>query len=100
MASDSVTIREAVPENAAHFMLMIRELAEFEKMPECVEMTEEKLAADLKRGAWHGLIAFDADGAPVGMVMYYFGYSTWLGQYIHMEGMRYSSCIYDLASCI
>uniref|UniRef100_A0A0M3IJD2 PRD domain-containing protein n=1 Tax=Ascaris lumbricoides TaxID=6252 RepID=A0A0M3IJD2_ASCLU len=55
------------------------ELAEFEKMSNQVELSEDQLADDIRRGAIHGFIAFD-NCTPLGMTLFYMAYSTWQGQ--------------------
>ncbi|CAI4225491.1 unnamed protein product [Auanema sp. JU1783] len=81
-----ISIRPATDKDASIILGMIRELAEFEKMADSVELTEQKLAEDLKSEACSGLLAYDMEVA-VGMILYYFAYSTWQGQYIHMEDL-------------
>ncbi|KAJ1354557.1 hypothetical protein KIN20_011539 [Parelaphostrongylus tenuis] len=67
-------------------MKMIRELAEFEKMPEGVKIDDVQLASDLDRGAVKGFVLREGD-EPAAMVLFYFAYSTWEGEYIHMEDL-------------
>ncbi|EFP05885.1 hypothetical protein GCK72_018115 [Caenorhabditis remanei] len=74
------------PDHAEHLISMIHELAEFEKMKSSVVNTAEKLRKDIENKAVHGFIAFDGE-EPAGMNLYYFPYSTWVGQYIHMEDL-------------
>ncbi|KAK6739975.1 hypothetical protein RB195_008445 [Necator americanus] len=82
----AVSVNRATPADAAALMGMIRELADFEKMPEGVKIDEVRLAADLERNAVGGFILRDSD-EPAAMLLFYFAYSTWEGQYIHMEDL-------------
>ncbi|VDP49592.1 unnamed protein product [Heligmosomoides polygyrus] len=67
-------------------MSMVRELAEFEKMPEHVKIDESRLAADLEKRAVDGFVLREGD-EPAAMLLFYYAYSTWSGQYIHMEDL-------------
>ncbi|PIC26574.1 hypothetical protein B9Z55_019110 [Caenorhabditis nigoni] len=80
------TIVAVTPAHADHLIGMIHELAEFEKMKTSVVNTAEKLRKDIKNKSVHGFIAFDGE-EPAGMNLYYYAYSTWVGQYIHMEDL-------------
>jgi GNAT superfamily N-acetyltransferase len=64
----------------------LQELAEFEKIPDGPKISVERLADDLSKERVFGLIAYE-DETPVGMTLYYLAYSTWEGQYIHMEDL-------------
>ncbi|XP_056395758.1 spermidine/spermine N(1)-acetyltransferase-like protein 1 [Hyla sarda] len=72
---------------------MIKELAEYEKMPNAVEITEKDLLED-GFGAhpyYHSLIAELTEtgkhtgSAKVGFAMYYFSYDPWTGRSLHLE---------------
>lgn len=64
----------------------MQELAEFEKIPDGPKISVERLADDLSKKHVLGLIAYE-DEVPVGMSLYYLGYSTWEGQFVHMEDL-------------
>src|SRR3546814_8303151 len=60
---------------------MIRELAEFERVPDSVKATE----ADRLRDGWGPSPGFEAliaelDGGPAGFALYFHNYSTWEGR--------------------
>uniref|UniRef100_A0A1I7UBY3 N-acetyltransferase domain-containing protein n=1 Tax=Caenorhabditis tropicalis TaxID=1561998 RepID=A0A1I7UBY3_9PELO len=80
------TIVTVTPDHADHLISMIHELAEFEKMKSSVVNTAERLRKDIENKAVHGFIAFDGE-VPAGMNLYYYAYSTWVGQYLHMEDL-------------
>uniref|UniRef100_F1LG32 Diamine acetyltransferase 2 n=1 Tax=Ascaris suum TaxID=6253 RepID=F1LG32_ASCSU len=82
----SMVIERVEPKHASPLIFMIKELAEFEKMSNQVELSEDQLADDIRRGAIHGFIAFD-NCTPLGMTLFYMAYSTWQGQFIHMEDL-------------
>ncbi|VDO70621.1 unnamed protein product [Haemonchus placei] len=80
----AVSITRATPADAPIFMSMVRELAEFEKMPEHVKIDDAQLAADLEKKAVDGFLLRE-EGEPAAIILFYYAYSTWTGQYIHME---------------
>uniref|UniRef100_A0A914DSM4 N-acetyltransferase domain-containing protein n=1 Tax=Acrobeloides nanus TaxID=290746 RepID=A0A914DSM4_9BILA len=87
MAQDKqFSIRAATPEDAAALISLIQELAIFEKYPDGPEINEDILANDLRRHACYAFIAFHGEEL-AGMTLYYLGYSTWQGQYIHLEDL-------------
>ncbi|KAJ1354559.1 hypothetical protein KIN20_011541 [Parelaphostrongylus tenuis] len=65
---------------------MIREHARFVKCPEAVKIDDLKLASYLNRGALKGYVLREGDELAA-MVLYFFAYSTWEGEYIHMEDL-------------
>ena len=83
-----VVIRPAVEADMPAVLALIKELAEFEKEPEAVELT----SADLKRdgfGDQQQVSCFVAqlETEVVGMALVYFRYSTWKGKTIHLEDL-------------
>ncbi|VDM80035.1 unnamed protein product [Strongylus vulgaris] len=90
----AVTVSRATSADAPTLMGMIRELAEFEKMPTAVkvrvvdklDIDESRLATDLDNNAVGGFILRE-DDEPAAMLLFYFAYSTWEGQFIHMEDL-------------
>jgi GNAT superfamily N-acetyltransferase len=68
---------------------LVRELAIFEREPDAVHATE----ADFNRFGFGPQKQFDcllayADGAPAGLALYFFNYSTWTGKPgIHLEDL-------------
>ncbi|PIO58601.1 acetyltransferase, GNAT family [Teladorsagia circumcincta] len=82
----AVRVNRATPADAPILMSMIRELAEFEKMPEAVKIDEVRLATDLEKKSVDGFVLYEGD-EPAAMLLFYYAYSTWDGQYIHMEDL-------------
>ncbi|HXD54579.1 MAG TPA: GNAT family N-acetyltransferase [Solirubrobacteraceae bacterium] len=72
-------IREAGPADVASILEMIRELAEYEKLADQVEATEELLSEALfgERPAAEALIA-ERDSAPIGYALFFPTFSTFL----------------------
>lgn len=69
---------------------MIRELAEYEKVPEEARATEEQLREALfgERPAVFAHIAESEDGEPVGFAVWFLSFSTWRGAHgIYLEDL-------------
>jgi GNAT superfamily N-acetyltransferase len=77
----AIAIRFATVEDCALILQFIRELALYEKAPEAVVATEDRLRQHGfgAKPQFETLIA-ELDGAPVGMALFYTRFSTWLGQ--------------------
>ncbi|KAK5964281.1 Diamine acetyltransferase 2 [Trichostrongylus colubriformis] len=82
----AVSVTRATPADAPILMSMVRELADFEKMPEAVKIDDARLAADLEKKSVDGFVLHEGD-EPAAMLLFYYAYSTWEGQYIHMEDL-------------
>jgi len=81
-------IRPAAPEDAALILTFIRHLAEYEREPHAVEMTEEQLLCDgfVDQSYFECLIA-ESDGQPAGFALFFPIFSTWKGRSIHLEDL-------------
>lgn len=81
-------IRKGEKKDMARVLELIKELAEFEKEPEAVEIT----VADLERDGFsenplfHTFVA-EINGMIEGIALYYNRYSTWKGKTIHLEDL-------------
>jgi GNAT superfamily N-acetyltransferase len=80
----SPTIRPAGPADVPVILDLIKGLAEYERMLDLVEVTEDRLRRSLfpEDGTAphaHCVLAW-ADGRPVGFALYFFNYSTFLGK--------------------
>jgi GNAT superfamily N-acetyltransferase len=76
-----LTLRLAVPSDAALILDYIRELAEYEREPEAAVATE----ADIRRYAFseHPLVKVtmaEWDGQPAGCAIWFLNFSTWEGK--------------------
>ncbi|MBZ5599737.1 MAG: GNAT family N-acetyltransferase [Acidobacteriia bacterium] len=83
-----LSIRPATVNDAGLLVALIRELAEYEKELDAVEITEPELARD---GFGHdpkfrALIA-DWDGQPAGYAFFFDFYSTWTGRHMFLEDL-------------
>ncbi len=78
--SAAFTIRDAGPGDAATILAFVRALAAYEREPDAVEATEERLRAQLASDdpPFECLLAEDASGA-VGFALTFRTYSTWKG---------------------
>lgn len=76
-------IRPAAPGDAALIVDLIRGLADYERMLDQMETTEERIQATLfpddGRPAAHCVIG-EIDGAAAGFALYFFNYSTFLAR--------------------
>ena len=83
-----ILLREGKKSDMAAVLLLIKELATFEKESEAVEVTVN----DLERDGYGEAPAFkvfvaEVDGNIVGMALFYERYSTWKGRIIHLEDL-------------
>ncbi|UYW01183.1 GNAT family N-acetyltransferase [Flavobacterium agricola] len=81
-------IRKGEKKDMARVLELIKELAEFEKEPDAVEVT----VADLERDGFgtHPLFetfVAEINGTIEGIALYYNRYSTWKGKTIHLEDL-------------
>ncbi len=83
------TIRAAKPEDSQTIMQFVHELAIYEKEPDAVKATAAHMSQALFCDAPKAfcLIA-EIDGRPVGFALYFYSFSTWLGQHgIYLEDL-------------
>ncbi|XP_063794722.1 diamine acetyltransferase 1-like, partial [Pseudophryne corroboree] len=86
-------IREATPNDCADLLRLIKELANYEKKPHAVQITERDLLEDGfgERPCYRCLIAElpnpsdNGCSAKVGFAMYYLTYDPWVGKTLHLE---------------
>lgn len=83
-----MVIRKSKKEDLPQILELIKELAEFEKEPDAVEVTVE----DLKKEGFgeHPLFTCfvaEVEGKIDGMALVYFRYSTWKGRTVHLEDL-------------
>jgi GNAT superfamily N-acetyltransferase len=76
-----LVIREATASDAALIVEMIRELADFERELDHVDITPDDLVRDGfgENPNFHALVA-EWDGQPAAYILYFFTYSTWAGR--------------------
>ena len=76
-----LVIREATASDAALIVEMIRELADFERELDLVDITPDDLVRDGfgENPSFHALVA-EWDGQAAAYILYFFTYSTWAGR--------------------
>lgn len=74
-------IRAATPADVPTVLMLIQELADYEREPDAVKATEADLAAALfgPRPVAEAVIA-EVDGAPAGLALFFTNFSTWTGK--------------------
>jgi GNAT superfamily N-acetyltransferase len=81
-------LRRATAADVPAILKLVHELAVYEKAPEEVSNTEERM---LKEGFGEhpafGCILADREGEIVGMSLYYYRYSTWKGRRLYLEDL-------------
>lgn len=83
-------IRSAVVSDVPVIQAMIRELAEYEKVPHEARATEEQLREALfgERPAAFAHLAVTAEGEAVGFALWFLSFSTWRGVHgIYLEDL-------------
>lgn len=82
------TIRKAVKSDMPSVLVLIKQLAVFEKEPDAVEVTLEDLENDGfgNAPAFECLVA-EVDGKVEGTAIMFHRYSTWKGRILHLEDL-------------
>ena len=76
-------IRIATEEDFPAILLLIRELAAFEKEPEKVTNTVETMKKE--KDIFHCFVAETEMGEIIGMALYFFAYYTWVGKSLYLD---------------
>jgi GNAT superfamily N-acetyltransferase len=80
-AIDAIAIRAAKPGDERLILSLIRELAEYERLLDAVEATEEKVAATLFGAAPRVFCDLaEVQGEPAGFALWFYNYSTFLAK--------------------
>lgn len=88
MENPKIIIREGAPEDVGVLLELIKELALYEKAPDEVENTEERLLVDgFGDRPLYGFYLAEMEGKVVGMALYYYRYSTWKGKSFYLEDL-------------
>lgn len=89
--SGMTTIRAARPDDVALILALVRELAEYEREPHAVRLTEADLLRDgfPEPGgpAYYECLIAEENGEPAGMALFFPVYSTWRGRSLHLEDL-------------
>ncbi|HET8636342.1 MAG TPA: GNAT family N-acetyltransferase [Acidobacteriaceae bacterium] len=84
----SLHIRPATPADAPLILSFIRHLAEYEREPHAVEMTEAQLLRDgFGSERYFECLIAESDGQPAGFALFFPIFSTWKGRSIHLEDL-------------
>ena len=85
------TIRAATAADAALILQFVRELAEYERAPEAVKLTEAELVRDGFPGVsgerYFEAVIAEEDGEAAGLALFFPVYSTWRGRAMHLEDL-------------
>lgn len=83
-----VNIRRGVEFDIPDVLALIRELAEYEKAPDDVEVTEEQLIEDgFGPTPYFELLVACVGQEIVGLSLFYYRYSTWKGKGLYLEDL-------------
>ena len=84
----SFIVRKGQKEDMKNVMRLINELAEFEKLPNEVEITESDLIKDgfSETPKFRTFVA-EQNNEIIGTALFYERYSTWKGRIIHLEDL-------------
>jgi GNAT superfamily N-acetyltransferase len=87
MKSPFLLIRPARPEDVNAVYQLIQELAEYERAPQEVSNTPERMLADGfgREENWFGCAVAEQEDVIIGMAIWYFRYSTWKGRCLYLE---------------
>jgi predicted N-acetyltransferase YhbS len=84
----SFIIRKGQKEDMKKVMRLIKELAEFEKLPNEVEITEADLIKDgFSASPKFMTFVAEENNEIIGTTLFYERYSTWKGRVIHLEDL-------------
>ena len=82
------TIRKATVKDSAAIWALIKELAEFEKEPNAVDISVSTLEQDgFGSNPLFGCFVAEVKRIVVGMALFYPRYSTWKGATLHLEDL-------------
>ena len=84
----SVLIRDAVQNDMKQVLMLIKELAKFEKEPNAVILDEEQLVRDgFSENPKFKCFVAESNNEIIGMALCYPRYSTWKGATMHLEDL-------------
>ncbi len=81
----NITIRKAIKKDYPAILELIKELAEFEKAPEKVINTVERMNEEDQY--FEALVVEKEDGQIIGMALYFFAYYTWVGKSLYLDDL-------------
>lgn len=82
----NIVIRNGEKKDIKSVLSLIKELAVYEKLADEVEISENQLTEDgFGEKPLYGLIVASENEIIIGIVIYYFRYSTWKGKRLYIE---------------
>jgi len=83
-----ITIRPATAADIPLMYSLVHALAEYEREPHGVKITEEQLLRDgFGPNHYYECLIAEQDGKPAGFALYFPIYSTWQGPSLHLEDL-------------
>jgi GNAT superfamily N-acetyltransferase len=84
----NVLVRDAVQNDMKQVLMLIKELAKFEKEPKAVILNEEQLVRDgFSKNPKFKCFVAESNNEIIGMALGYPRYSTWKGMTMHLEDL-------------
>ena len=81
-----IEIRQGTPEDFPALLRLVKELAEFEKAPDSVTNTVERMESDTSH--FDFFCAVDSETSEVvGVAVYFFAYFTWVGKSLYLDDL-------------
>ncbi|MBP8724546.1 MAG: GNAT family N-acetyltransferase [Saprospiraceae bacterium] len=80
-----LTLRKAVPGDAEQLLMLVKELAEYEKEPGAVRTQADDFREGLVNGLFEALVLESPADGIVGMALYFPYFSTWSGKALYLE---------------
>jgi GNAT superfamily N-acetyltransferase len=81
----NITIRPIVQEDFQTLILLFKEFAEFERLPDKMTNSLEQMLAE--REFLHGFVAVTGLNEIVGYATFFFAYYTWIGKSLYMDDL-------------
>ncbi len=78
-------IREYKQQDIPSIIGLIKELADFEKAPEKVTNSAERMLKEQKY--FECFVAENSDGEIIGIALYFFAYFTWVGKSLYLDDL-------------
>jgi GNAT superfamily N-acetyltransferase len=82
----SIQIRKGTTSDLQAAFELIKALAEYEKAPEQVSNSPEKMLKEFQEQAFDFFVA-EKEGRIIGLALYFFSYSTWKGRSMYLDDL-------------
>ncbi len=89
MEKIKIAIRPAIKEDCAAILMLVRELAAYERAPGAVtvSLSHFEESGFGNNPVWWAFVAVDDEQQVVGFALYYIRFSTWKGQRMYLEDL-------------